>query len=112
MVREERLEEIEDRAELAAEERLLEMLLMHRARHLHLTQYRSRMPYSSSDRTALSTRQPLPGPTDATAAGSATGCAQQFRDGRSTTGSWKWSTRDRGQPMIEIFTGQPAGGDG
>ncbi len=111
MVREEKLEEIEDRAELAAEDRLLEMLLM--------TQQNAVPPATAEEppqpqavfivgqEGIEDTLHPVPAPTDNDRSRERDRLRQQFREGRLDDRLVELETRDRGQPQIEILSNQP-----
>jgi ATP-dependent HslUV protease ATP-binding subunit HslU len=116
-VREEKLEDIEDRAELAAEDRLLDLIQQQGA---------SRPPNSDSDAKAdppeHETSQPafhtVPEPnnhasltvvpkSDADRQRERDRLRQQFREGRLDDRLVDLETRDRNQPQIEILSNQP-----
>jgi ATP-dependent HslUV protease ATP-binding subunit HslU len=131
MVREEKLDEVEDRAELAAEERLIELLLAQGAG--------SAEPENAEPKNIAQQEQPVvqqeaatpandaPAPArDAPAAPAlsivANGIAtksdaerarerervlQQFREGRLDDRMVELETRDRSQPQIEVLSNAP-----
>jgi ATP-dependent HslUV protease ATP-binding subunit HslU len=103
MVREEKLEEVEDRAEFAAEERLIELLLQ-----------------QSSTETAPSTETPTQEPdkvvsidtapkvlSDAERQREREWLLQQFREGKLDDRMVELETRDRSQPQVEIISNVP-----
>jgi ATP-dependent HslUV protease ATP-binding subunit HslU len=85
MIRAERLEEIEDKAELNAEDRLLDLLL----------------PASSTDNEAGFTAG-----TDASMARTREKLRQQLREGKLDDRIVEIDTRDRNMPQFEIITNQ------
>ena len=110
MVREEKLEEIEDRAELAAEDRLLEMLLTQPSPTPPATAEASPPPPTAfivGQEGIEDARQPLPVPTDNDRSRERDRLRQQFREGRLDDRLVELETRDRGQPQIEILSNQP-----
>jgi ATP-dependent HslUV protease ATP-binding subunit HslU len=110
MVREEKLEEIEDRAELAAEDRLLEMLLTQPSPTPPATAEASPPPppaFIVGQEGIEDARQPLPVPTDNDRSRERDRLRQQFREGRLDDRLVELETRDRGQPQIEILSNQP-----
>jgi len=110
MVREEKLEEIEDRAELAAEDRLLEMLLTQPSPTPPTTAEASPPPppaFIVGQEGIEDARQPLPVPTDNDRSRERDRLRQQFREGRLDDRLVELETRDRGQPQIEILSNQP-----
>jgi ATP-dependent HslUV protease ATP-binding subunit HslU len=123
MVREEKLDEVEDRAELAAEERLIELLIAQGAATAESTA-------ASSDDTA----PPAEGPEAATpeaikeespaprnlaviakndakngadAARDRDRLLQQFREGKLDDRMVELETRDRAQPQVEVLSNSP-----
>src|SRR5215469_12781320 len=112
MVREEKLEEIEDRAELAAEDRLLEMLLMQPSPNPPATeatpQQLPHVAFIAGQEGIEDTRQPLPAPApEADRGRERDRLRQQFREGRLDDRLVELETRDRAQPQIEILSNQP-----
>jgi ATP-dependent HslUV protease ATP-binding subunit HslU len=110
MVREEKLEEIEDRAELAAEDRLLEMLLMQQSAApapAITTEMEQQAAFIAGQEGIEDARQPLPVPTDNDRSRERERLRQQFREGRLDDRLVELETRDRGQPQIEILSNQP-----
>jgi len=111
MVREEKLEEIEDRAELAAEDRLLEMLLMQPNANPPPTVTAPEQPHAAfiaGQEGIEDARQPLPVPApEADRTRERDRLRQQFREGRLDDRLVELETRDRAQPQIEILSNQP-----
>jgi ATP-dependent HslUV protease ATP-binding subunit HslU len=109
MVREEKLEEIEDRAELAAEDRLLEMLLTQPSPTPPAAAEAPPPPpaFIVGQEGIEDARQPLPVPTDNDRSRERDRLRQQFREGRLDDRLVELETRDRGQPQIEILSNQP-----
>ena len=105
LVREEKLEEMEDRAELAAEDRLLDLLLQQNAAAAGPKLVETQ-PQDAADGTA----QPalvVPSRTDAEQQRERDRLRQQFREGRLDDRLVELETRDRNQPQIEILSNQP-----
>jgi ATP-dependent HslUV protease ATP-binding subunit HslU len=86
MVRDEKLDEVEDRAELAAEERLLDLLA---AQSEQPAAEVEAAPPSDADRQRLRER-----------------LRQQFREGKLDDRTVELETRERSQPQIEVFSNQ------
>jgi ATP-dependent HslUV protease ATP-binding subunit HslU len=110
MVREEKLEEIEDRAELAAEDRLLQMLLMQQSATLPAAVAEPAQPHPAfiaGEEGIEDARPPVPVPTDNDRSRERERLRQQFREGRLDDRLVELETRDRGQPQIEILSNQP-----
>jgi ATP-dependent HslUV protease ATP-binding subunit HslU len=110
MVREEKLEEIEDRAELAAEDRLLEMLMTQQSAALPVPATEPSEPHAAfivGQEGIEDTRQPLSVPTDNDRSRERDRLRQQFREGRLDDRLVELETRDRSQPQIEILSNQP-----
>jgi ATP-dependent HslUV protease ATP-binding subunit HslU len=111
MVREEKLDEIEDRAELAAEDRLLDLLVQQGG--------------TPPAEPVAETKPAAPAPETTNSAAESNGHAalvvvpkndtererdrlrQQFREGRLDDRLVELETRDRNQPQIEIMSNQP-----
>ena len=106
MVREEKLEEVEDKAEIAAEDRLLDLLLP---------------PTAAAATAAAATQEPgtnviqLPAATPESATEDKPGereqrtrekLRQQFREGKLDERVVEMDVRDRNQPSFEIITNQ------
>jgi ATP-dependent HslUV protease ATP-binding subunit HslU len=110
MVREEKLEEIEDRAELAAEDRLVEMLVMQQSAApapATPTEPEPQAAFIAGQEGVEDTRQPLAISTDSDRSRERDRLRQQFREGRLDDRLVELETRDRGQPQIEILSNQP-----
>jgi ATP-dependent HslUV protease ATP-binding subunit HslU len=110
MVREEKLEEIEDRAELAAEDRLLEMLLTQQSLAPPPDATAPSEPHAAfivGQEGIEDARPPLPAPTDNDRSRERDRLRVQFREGRLDDRLVELETRDRNQPQIEILSNQP-----
>jgi ATP-dependent HslUV protease ATP-binding subunit HslU len=107
MVREEKLEEIEDRAELAAEDRLIDLLLQQvpapDAPEAQPVAFIAGQDGVEDARPTL----PLPAPSDTERNRERDRLRQQFREGRLDDRLVELETRDRNQPQIEIMSNQP-----
>jgi ATP-dependent HslUV protease ATP-binding subunit HslU len=106
MVREEKLEEIEDRAELAAEDRLLELLL-HQS-----TAAAEPAPepaaFIAGQEGIEDARPTVPAPPAETERNRESERLRlQFREGRLDDRLVELETRDRNQPQVEILSNQP-----
>jgi len=97
MVREEKLEEVEDKAELNAEDRILDLLLPP-----------TPPPTASQDSKAiqLPAITPEPDPSSQTQARTRDKHRQQFREGRLDDRTVEIDVRERSQPQFEIISGQ------
>jgi ATP-dependent HslUV protease ATP-binding subunit HslU len=95
MVREEKLEEVEDKAELNAEDRILDLLLPPTP---------AASPHSANDSNAI----PLPATTPEPESTQRTRdkLRQQFREGRLDDRTVELDVRERSQPQFEIISGQ------
>ncbi|HEY4356977.1 MAG TPA: ATP-dependent protease ATPase subunit HslU [Acidobacteriaceae bacterium] len=127
MVREEKLDEIEDRAELAAEERLLELLVAQGTpmgpSHAVEEQEGPRLIELGGEEhagKAGADSEPAPGArregapelvvvtkNDGDRAREKERIRQQFREGRLDDRTVELDTRDRSQPQVEIISNQP-----
>jgi ATP-dependent HslUV protease ATP-binding subunit HslU len=96
MVREEKLEEVEDKAELNAEDRILDLLLPPVPSTIQ--------PAASADSKAI----PLPAttPEPESTARTRDKLRQQFREGRLDDRTVELDVRERSQPQFEIISGQ------
>jgi ATP-dependent HslUV protease ATP-binding subunit HslU len=113
MVREEKLEEVEDKAELNAEERLLDLLLPPPA-----TQAPAAAPAGTSETPDAHGAIILPPPGSATSSATAAPAAneshqrtreklrQQFREGKLDDRMVELDVRERGAPSFEIISNQ------
>jgi ATP-dependent HslUV protease ATP-binding subunit HslU len=118
MVREEKLDEVEDRAELAAEERLIELLLTQGAgsaepeSELKLEQPATQEEVAEPAKDAPATPAAAPTLTivaksDAERARERERILQQFREGRLDDRMVELETRDRSQPQVEVLSNAP-----
>ena len=107
MVRDEKLEEVEDRAELAAEERLIDLLLAQSA---------SNTPAVPADEEKLAetTKEDTPAlaivtnsKTDAERTRERERLLLQFREGKLDDRMVELETRDRMQPQVEVLSNAP-----
>jgi ATP-dependent HslUV protease ATP-binding subunit HslU len=107
MVREEKLEEIEDRAELAAEDRLLEMLLQPSAAP-PVAEPSQPAAFIAGQEGIEDARPTVPAPPAETdRSRERERLRQQFREGRLDDRLVELETRDRNQPQVEILSNQP-----
>jgi ATP-dependent HslUV protease ATP-binding subunit HslU len=126
MVREEKLDEVEDRAELAAEERLIELLIAQGtapaaapgneqpAQHEHPSE--SAMSEAATSEAA---KEDAPAPrnlavvakndarSEADGARERERLVQQFREGKLDDRMVELETRERSQPQVEVLTNSP-----
>jgi ATP-dependent HslUV protease ATP-binding subunit HslU len=111
MVREEKLEEIEDRAELAAEDRLLELLLQQQSASPPATAtepHPAPAAFIAGQEGVEDARPTLPVPVvESDGNRDRDRLRQQFREGRLDDRLVELETRDRNQPQIEILSSQP-----
>jgi ATP-dependent HslUV protease ATP-binding subunit HslU len=109
MVREEKLEEIEDRAELAAEDRLLDLLLQQQsAAPVAETLDQPHAAFIAGQQGIEDARPTLPVPVPENERNRERDrLRQQFREGRLDDRLVELETRDRNQPQIEILSNQP-----
>ena len=108
MVREEKLEEIEDRAELAAEDRLIEMLLQQGAAAEAAAAQPAPQAAFIAGQEGIEDARPAPLPSiDGERNRERERLRQQFREGRLDDRLVELETRDRNQPQIEIMSNQP-----
>ena len=138
MVREEKLDEVEDRAELAAEDRLIELLLAQSAGAPEapappvlesghgapeIVDGASEELPTHDDKTVMNGPPEIvvvpeerttaaPAKSDSERARAKERMLQQFREGKLDDRMVELETRDRNQPQIEIFSGQPGGQPG
>lgn len=106
MVREEKLEEIEDRAELAAEDRLIELLLQEAAAGTGPKLVEA-PPEPEAAETAPQPALVVPSRSEAEQQRERERLRQQFREGKLDDRMVELETRDRNQPQIEILSNQP-----
>jgi ATP-dependent HslUV protease ATP-binding subunit HslU len=102
MVREEKLEEIEDRAELAAEDRLIELLL-----HQSQSVAAAVEAGEQGDGSETAGAPLVPAQSEAERQRERDRLRQQFREGRLDDRVVELETRERMQPQIEILSNQP-----
>ncbi len=125
MVRDEKLEEVEDRAELAAEERLLDLLLAQAspvadpANEIHLQPQPEPAEFAGhpdlqviEGGTQPNAAPPQPAlvvvsKNESERARERDRIRQQFREGRLDDRTVELETRDRNQPQVEIISNQP-----
>jgi len=108
MVREEKLDEVEDRAELAAEERLVDLLLV-QGKELHETAVAL-----VEEKTAEAAKADAPvlaivanSKTEAERARERERLLMQFREGKLDDRMVELETRDRVQPQVEVLSNSP-----
>jgi ATP-dependent HslUV protease ATP-binding subunit HslU len=106
MVREEKLDEIEDRAELAAEDRLVELLAQQSALPQPGVQPNATFIAGQEGVEDARPTLPLP-PSAAERMRESDRLRQQFREGRLDDRMVELETRERNQPQIEILSNQP-----
>jgi ATP-dependent HslUV protease ATP-binding subunit HslU len=114
MVREEKLDDVEDRAELLAEERLIELLIAQgTASSEPATATSSGQPTEPTDNSPDTPKDEAP-PTLAIVAKSDTDgtrererLLQQFREGKLDDRMVELETRERSQPQIEVLSNSP-----
>jgi ATP-dependent HslUV protease ATP-binding subunit HslU len=108
MVREEKLEEIEDRAELAAEDRLLEMLLQQSTPAPAAEPAPQPAAFIAGEEGVKDARPTvLAPPVETDHSRDRERLRQQFREGRLDDRMVELETRDRNQPQVEILSNQP-----
>ncbi|HVG26102.1 MAG TPA: ATP-dependent protease ATPase subunit HslU [Acidobacteriaceae bacterium] len=117
MVREEKLEEIEDRAELAAEDKLLELLVQQGVANpapvnpgLQIVEPTGEQKPAEAGPEPEESAPPVlvvVAKSDAERQRERDRLRQQFREGRLDDRMVEVETRDRGQPQIEILSNQP-----
>jgi ATP-dependent HslUV protease ATP-binding subunit HslU len=113
MVREEKLDDVEDRAELLAEERLIELLIAQGTAGSEPAPAGSGQPTEPTDNPPDAPKDEAP-PTLAIVAKSDTDGArererllQQFREGKLDDRMVELETRERSQPQIEVLSNSP-----
>lgn len=123
MVREEKLDEVEDRAELAAEERLIELLLAQGATPADSLPTRAseaadgapaivavsgeEQPETAKDEATAAPTLTIVAKSDAERARERERLLIQFREGRLDDRTVELETRDRAQPQIEVLSNAP-----
>jgi len=110
LVRDEKLDEVEDRAELAAEERLIELLLAQGgaadASASHVPEAGDGAPEGIADPiSAVPEPAPTPAPVDRSRERER--LLAQFREGKLDDRTVELETRERQQPQIEVMSNQP-----
>jgi ATP-dependent HslUV protease ATP-binding subunit HslU len=110
MVREEKLDDVEDRAELLAEERLIDLLVAQGAA--------SSLPSATSEPSAPSENPDVPrdelppaltivAKNDADSVRERERLLQQFREGKLDDRMVELETRERSQPQVEVLSNSP-----
>jgi ATP-dependent HslUV protease ATP-binding subunit HslU len=117
MVRDEKLDEVEDRAELAAEERLVELLLAQSAAGSEpVAVAQEEQPAPQAEAAEAATDEATTAPTltivpaaksDAERARERERLLVQFREGKLDDRMVELETRDRAQPQIEVISNAP-----
>ncbi len=109
MVRDEKLEEIEDRAELAAEDRLIELLMQRQSAASPDVSAQQVAAFIAGQEGVEDARPTLPSPpqNETERSRERDRLRQQFREGRLDDRMVELETRDRNQPQIEILSNQP-----
>jgi ATP-dependent HslUV protease ATP-binding subunit HslU len=110
MVREEKLDEVEDRAELAAEERLVELLLAQGAGSGESVTAASeeKLPAVEAAKDETPTLAIVPNSkTEAERARERERLLMQFREGKLDDRMVELETRDRVQPQVEVLSNSP-----
>jgi ATP-dependent HslUV protease ATP-binding subunit HslU len=119
MVREEKLDEVEDRAELAAEERLIELLIAQGAAKAETAAASSDDPAPPAEvpdaarPEAIKEDTPAPRNLSVVAKNDPDGTRdrerllQQFREGKLDDRMVELETRDRTQPQVEVLSNSP-----
>jgi ATP-dependent HslUV protease ATP-binding subunit HslU len=125
MVREEKLDEVEDRAELAAEERLIELLIAQGAASAEPASAPSEEPSAPQDQgpeatkpeaarpEAVKEETPAPRNLAVVAKNDPDGprererLLQQFREGKLDDRMVELETRERAQPQVEVLSNSP-----
>ena len=111
MVREEKLDDVEDRAELLAEERLIELLIAQGAASPEPAT--STQPPAETASEAPTDDAPAPhnlaivAKSDAEGARDRERLLQQFREGKLDDRMVELETRERSQPQIEVLSNSP-----
>jgi ATP-dependent HslUV protease ATP-binding subunit HslU len=114
LVREEKLDEVEDRAELAAEERLIELLLAQGAGSVesiadptHDDKTVMNGPPAAVADSISAVPEPVPTPVPVDRSREREQLIAQFRDGKLDDRTVELETRERMQPHIEVMSNQP-----
>jgi ATP-dependent HslUV protease ATP-binding subunit HslU len=112
MVREEKLDDVEDRAELLAEERLIELLIAQGTASSESTAAGNEAP-APIDSTPDAAREDAPptlaivAKTDADGMRERERLLQQFREGKLDDRMVELETRERSQPQVEVLSNSP-----
>jgi len=113
MVREEKLDDVEDRAELLAEERLIELLIAQGTASTEPAPATGTQPLEPVDNPSDAPRDEAP-PTltivaksDADSGRDRERLLQQFREGKLDDRMVELETRERAQPQIEVLSNSP-----
>jgi ATP-dependent HslUV protease ATP-binding subunit HslU len=114
MVREEKLDEVEDRAELAAEERLIELLLAQGGGTVatEVSVAATQVPEAGPGAPAVMPQdipESAPEPPSPDKARERERLVAQFREGKLDERMVEMETRDRQVPQIEVYSNQPGG---
>ncbi len=113
MVREEKLDEVEDRAELLAEERLIELLIAQGAASSEPAAVASDQAAPPIDTPSDAAKDEAPhnltivAKSDAEGARERERLLQQFREGKLDERMVEIDTRERSQPQVEILSNSP-----
>jgi ATP-dependent HslUV protease ATP-binding subunit HslU len=119
MVREEKLDEVEDRAELVAEERLIELLVAQGATSAEPAATPGHEPPAPHEDASEDAKEDAPAPrnlavvvkndakSDAEGARERERLLQQFREGKLDDRMVEMETRDRAQPQVEVVSNAP-----
>jgi ATP-dependent HslUV protease ATP-binding subunit HslU len=115
MVREEKLDDVEDRAELLAEERLIELLIAQGTACSESPAAIDPEPQPSSDTLADTAKDDAPAPptlaivakSDADGMRERERLLQQFREGKLDDRMVELETRERAVPQVEVLSNSP-----
>ena len=113
MVREEKLDDVEDRAELLAEERLIELLIAQGAASPEPATVASNQPPEPTENPPDASKDEAPPTLTIVAKSDADGMRererllQQFREGKLDDRMVELETRERAQPQVEVLSNSP-----
>jgi ATP-dependent HslUV protease ATP-binding subunit HslU len=113
MVREEKLDDVEDRAELLAEERLIELLIAQGAASSEPASVASSQPPEPADNPPDTPKDEAAPTLTIVAKSDADGMRererllQQFREGKLDDRMVELETRERSQPQVEVLSNSP-----
>ena len=115
MVREEKLDDVEDRAELLAEERLIELLIAQGTASPEPPPAPAKDANAPADDTSEGPKEETPAPpalaivakSDAEGMRERERLLQQFREGKLDDRMVELETRERSQPQIEVLSNSP-----